>query len=43
MNPGKIVDAPMMTENSRYGAAYRADEIETHFDFSADGGFSPRR
>ena len=39
MNPGKIVDAPMMTENSRYGAAYRADEIETHFDFSADGGF----
>ena len=39
MNPGKIVDAPMMTENSRYGADYRADEIETHFDFSADGGF----
>lgn len=39
MNPGKIVDAPMMTENSRYGADYRAEEIETHFDFSADGGF----
>lgn len=39
MNPGKIVDAPMMTENLRYGAAYRADEIATHFDFSADGGF----
>ena len=39
MNPGKIVDAPMMTENLRYGADYRAKEINTHFDFSADGGF----
>ncbi len=39
MNPGKIVDAPMMTENLRYGADYRAREVETHFDFSTDGGF----
>lgn len=39
MNPGKIVDAPMMTQNLRFGAGYRAEEIKTHFDFSADGGF----
>ena len=39
MNPGKIIDAPMMTENLRYGTDYRVHEINTHFDFSADGGF----
>ncbi len=39
MNPGKIVDAPMMTENLRFGSNYRAEEIRTHLDFSADGGF----
>ena len=43
MNPGKIVDAPMMTENLRYGADYRAEEINTHFDFSCGWGISPRR
>ena len=39
MNPGKIVNAPMMTENLRFGADYKAQELDTHFDFSADGGF----
>ncbi|MDP6777386.1 MAG: FAD-linked oxidase C-terminal domain-containing protein, partial [Candidatus Latescibacteria bacterium] len=39
MNPGKIVDAQMMTENLRFGAAYQAQDLKTHFDFSADGGF----
>jgi FAD/FMN-containing dehydrogenase/Fe-S oxidoreductase len=39
MNPGKIVDAPLMTENLRFGPTYVAEEIKTHFDFSADGGF----
>ncbi|MDE2998603.1 MAG: FAD-binding protein [Gemmatimonadota bacterium] len=39
MNPGKIVDAPLMTENLRFGPAYRAQEPHTHFDFTADGGF----
>jgi FAD/FMN-containing dehydrogenase/Fe-S oxidoreductase len=39
MNPGKIVDAPMMTENLRYGPDYRSHDMETHFDFTADGGF----
>ena len=39
MNPGKIVDAPPMTENLRYGTDYHVEPIETHFDFSKDGGF----
>lgn len=39
MNPGKIVDAPMMTENLRFGPDYRTHDMDTHFDFSADGGF----
>jgi FAD/FMN-containing dehydrogenase/Fe-S oxidoreductase len=39
MNPGKIVDAPPMTENLRYGEGYPAPELQTVFDFSADGGF----
>ncbi len=39
MNPEKIVDAPMMTENLRFGPEYRVQELRTHFDFSADGGF----
>ncbi|MBI3734066.1 MAG: 4Fe-4S dicluster domain-containing protein, partial [Chloroflexi bacterium] len=40
MNPGKIVDAPPMTENLRYGPRYRADTVKTVFDFSKDGGFA---
>ena len=40
MNPGKIVDAPPMTENLRYGEAYRTQRIETRFDWSADLGFA---
>ncbi|OGG55940.1 MAG: oxidoreductase [Candidatus Handelsmanbacteria bacterium RIFCSPLOWO2_12_FULL_64_10] len=39
MNPGKIVDAQDMTENLRYGPAYRSEDLPTFFDFSADGGF----
>ncbi len=39
MNPGKIVDAQDMTENLRYGPAYRSEDMETYFDFSGDGGF----
>ncbi|MEX2542284.1 MAG: FAD-linked oxidase C-terminal domain-containing protein [Trueperaceae bacterium] len=39
MNPGKIVDAPPMTENLRYGEGYPAPELRTVFDFSAEGGF----
>src|SRR5438105_745492 len=39
MNPGKVVDAPPMTESLRYGPAYRAASIPTIQDFSRDGGF----
>jgi Fe-S oxidoreductase len=40
MNPGKIVDAPPMTENLRYGGGYRTVDIKTHYDFSREGGFA---
>jgi FAD/FMN-containing dehydrogenase/Fe-S oxidoreductase len=40
MNPGKIVDAPPMTENLRYGAEYKTLTINTHYDFSREGGFA---
>ncbi len=37
-NPGKIVDAPPLTNNLRYGPTYQTLELPTTFDFSADGG-----
>lgn len=40
MNPGKIVDGPPMTENLRYGGAYQTININTHYDFSREGGFA---
>jgi hypothetical protein len=40
MNPGKIVNAPPMTENLRYGTEYRTIPINTHYDFSREGGFA---
>src|SRR6059058_1424629 len=40
MNPGKIVDAPPMTENLRYGTKYRTITVHTHYDFSREGGFA---
>ncbi|HSU88326.1 MAG TPA: FAD-linked oxidase C-terminal domain-containing protein, partial [Terriglobia bacterium] len=40
MNPGKIVDAPPMTENLRYGTEYHTIAINTHYDFSREGGFA---
>ncbi len=39
MNPGKIVDAPPMTENLRYGGKYRARQITTFFRYGREGGF----
>ncbi len=39
MNPGKIVDAPPMTESLRYSPAYHAESIPTIQDFTPDGGF----
>ncbi|MEK7878710.1 MAG: FAD-linked oxidase C-terminal domain-containing protein, partial [candidate division NC10 bacterium] len=40
MNPGKIVDAPPMTENLRYGPAYTTWVPDTILDFSGQGGFA---
>jgi FAD/FMN-containing dehydrogenase/Fe-S oxidoreductase len=40
MNPGKITDAPAMTESLRYGPAYRTMPIKTYFDWSRDGGMA---
>jgi hypothetical protein len=39
MNPGKIVDAPPMTANLRYGGRYQARQIKTYFRFAREGGF----
>ena len=37
-NPGKIVDAPPLTSNLRFGAGYAARNPKTFFDFSEYGG-----
>jgi FAD/FMN-containing dehydrogenase/Fe-S oxidoreductase len=39
-NPGKIVDAPPLTANLRYGAAYRTADPPAYFDYSAHGGIA---
>ena len=39
MNPGKIVDAPPMTENLRFGTDYNTVKVDTYFDFSSQEGF----
>ena len=39
MNPGKIVEAPPITEALRYGEDYQVLPLATHFDFSKDDGF----
>ena len=39
-NPGKIVDAPPITENLKFGTEYTTREVETVFDFSDYGGIS---
>jgi FAD/FMN-containing dehydrogenase/Fe-S oxidoreductase len=40
LNPGKIVDAPPLTSNLRYGPAYVTPEVATTFDFTPDGGLT---
>ncbi len=40
LNPGKIVGAPEMTRDLRYGAGYSTSPIETIMDFSDFGGFA---
>src|SRR5262249_38202742 len=38
LNPGKIVDAPPLTNSLRFGPAYVTPAGPTTFDFSAEGG-----
>ncbi|MCZ6549388.1 MAG: FAD-binding oxidoreductase [Deltaproteobacteria bacterium] len=40
MNPGKIVDAPLMTESLRTGPSYKTWQPETILDFGNQGGFA---
>jgi FAD/FMN-containing dehydrogenase/Fe-S oxidoreductase len=40
LNPGKIVDAPPLATNLRYGPAYVTPDVPTTFDFSVDGGLT---
>ena len=40
MNPGKVVDAPPMTENLRIGPSYGTHPVETVFSFAREGGFA---
>lgn len=40
MNPGKIVDAPPLTENLRMGPGYQTIALETVFDWRGDQGFA---
>jgi Fe-S oxidoreductase len=41
LNPGKIVDAPPLTQNLRYGTGYKAtNPASTYFDYSEYGGFA---
>jgi len=39
-NPGKIVGAPPLTDNLRFGTRYQTRAVETVFDFSEFGGLS---
>ena len=39
MNPGKIVDAPPIDQNLKYGANYEDKPIETVYHYRSDGGF----
>ncbi|MGC4105241.1 MAG: FAD-linked oxidase C-terminal domain-containing protein [Thermomicrobiales bacterium] len=39
MNPGKVVDAPPLVDNLRYGPKYKPVPIKTNLDFSRENGF----
>ena len=40
MNPGKVVDAPAMTDNLRFGEGYRAEELPVVYPYQRHGGFA---
>lgn len=39
MNPGKIVDAPPIDQNLRYGTTYAIDDLSLMFHYREDGSF----
>jgi FAD/FMN-containing dehydrogenase/Fe-S oxidoreductase len=41
LNPGKIVDAPPLSESMRFGPNYQTITLETVFDWGPDGGYAP--
>ena len=40
MNPGKVVEAPPMVDDLRYGEAYSSLPVDSFLDFSREGGFA---
>jgi FAD/FMN-containing dehydrogenase/Fe-S oxidoreductase len=40
LNPGKVVEAPSLTENLRYGPRYHAREVATTLSFAREGGLA---
>ena len=40
LNPGKVVNAPDLDQDLRWGADYQTVQIRTHLDFSREGGFA---
>ena len=40
LNPGKIINAPPMIDNLRYGPSYQTVPLRTHFDWQRDGGMA---
>jgi FAD/FMN-containing dehydrogenase/Fe-S oxidoreductase len=40
LNPGKIVDAPPLATNFRFGPGYITPDVPTTFDFTAEGGIA---
>ncbi len=40
LNPGKVVEAPEPVNDLRWGADYHTIDINTHLDFSREGGFA---
>ena len=39
MNPGKIIHAPPIDHNLRYGARYLDKPVQTHYHYRSDGSF----
>ena len=40
LNPGKVIASQDLTENLRYGPAYQTLSLQTHLDFTLEGGFA---